>query len=171
VSTSVHNANDEANSLINGLQRQVRRVNIVANSPDTVSRDDDNNRSVGHNAGLVSDTTWGPYSVIVCDLIEGCGLIRQQSLQELRMALQFMTNANRADTSDQDRRHGQRSGVPRGLTPVVVVPYRVTVVVALVECHHLLHHHWVDPENTVGVSVGYVFFGFWVLLSHAATDL
>lgn len=72
----------------------------------------------------VVSACWGPYSVIVCDLIEGSGLIRQSCLQELRFALQFLSTKE-----------------------VITVPYSVAVMCAIVECDSLQSHHRVDSSN------------------------
>ena len=85
---------------------------------------------------LESNHEYGPFSVILCDLIEGSGLIRQGALQEIKFALDFLCKDEKDDT-------GQRART---------VPYSVSVVCAVIESKDLWNNHRVDSSNMDEVS-------------------
>lgn len=67
-----------------------------------------------------------PVSLIVCDLVEPCGLLSQGVLKDLRFATEFLSH-----------RH------------VAVLPSEVTLVLAAVECEQLADQHRVFLDNTL----------------------
>eukprot|EP01041_Mallomonas_annulata_P004625 gene4625-9185_t len=102
------------------------------------------------------------FDIIVCDVIEGCGLFRQNALSELQFALQFLTDystttADRGIYDDgggggMDVGSGTGSGMRPNTSPetvsVTVIPSAISVVLALIECPQLLEQHVVSETAT-----------------------
>lgn len=84
---------------------------------------------------ITADTS--PFRLIICDVIEGCGLIKQNILREIKFALQFLTSS----TSTEDQ-VGHRTMKPH------IVPHAVTVVVSLLHCPSLRSQHVISEDAT-----------------------
>jgi hypothetical protein len=78
------------------------------------------------------------FDVIVCNLIEGSGMMKQGILADISFALQFMMRQRKASCSQNLMQQ--------------IVPYSLGVVLSLVEIPKLYSQFRIDPSRTVEVN-------------------
>lgn len=77
-------------------------------------------------------------SLLICDLVEGSGLLRQGILRDVGHALQRMT---------------EHQGEVKSPLSIRTVPHSMGIVLGLLQCEELLHHHRVQEDTTNGIDV------------------
>jgi hypothetical protein len=83
------------------------------------------------------------YPIIICDVIEGNGLIRQDCLQQLKFAVEFMSTLTYNNINNNVHRSLKQ-------TPIII-PYSISIIATLIECENLINLHHVSSNRAGNV--------------------
>jgi hypothetical protein len=98
---------------------------------------------------VVTKASLENWNVLICDIVDGSGIIKQNILREMQYALSFLSPRSQPSASG---RRGDEVAWRR------IIPHSVGVVVALVQCPSLVAKYRVRDENTLGVGLFLIYF-------------
>ncbi|CAM9177188.1 unnamed protein product [Phaeothamnion confervicola] len=94
------------------------------------------------------------FDIVIVDIAEGNGLMRQTAVEELTLARDFLLARQPAAASGMGDTGCQcSSGISDEAVECAVIPAAVGVMCQAVQCPHLVAQNRVLPENTCGLDV------------------